>query len=117
MDQAIFKKKQEIQLGANQSIIFKFSADLKLEFVNDFFTEFTGYEIHDVVGTSVEEMKHPEMPELISNILYKCVAKTPQKMVNIIGLPLILNIMSIKKGIYNLLFFIEILPQEQHCLL
>jgi PAS domain S-box-containing protein len=73
MSKTDFNKNREIQLGVNQSIVFKFSADLKLEYVNDFFTEFTGYEIHDVVGTSVEEMKHPEIPELISNILYKCV--------------------------------------------
>jgi PAS domain S-box-containing protein len=61
---------RELAIDPDKSIVFKFSSDLKLEFVNDYFTEFTGYEIHDVVGTTVEEMGRPDMPKLISEMIH-----------------------------------------------
>ena len=71
-----------MQLKPNQQIIFKFSNEFQLEYVNDFFTEFTGYEIHDVIGNNVEAMNHPDIPKLISNMISKSVKN--KKNINLI---------------------------------
>jgi len=73
---------REVRLEPNQSLIFKFSNEYKLEYVNDFFTDFTGYEIHDVIGEGVEGMKHSDIPKLISSMLYESVEN--KKNINII---------------------------------
>lgn len=72
-DLSLIPSEREVQLEPNQQLIFKFSKDFQLEFVNNFFTEFTGYEIHDVIGNRVEAMNHPDIPKLVSNMIIKSV--------------------------------------------
>lgn len=73
---------REIRLNPDQSILFKFSKEYKLEYVNDFFTEFTGYEIHDVIGNGVETLNHSDIPEVVTNMVNESVKN--KKNINII---------------------------------
>lgn len=61
--------KREIKLEFGREIIFRLSSDFKLDYINEYFTEFSGYEIHDVIGNSIESTKHRDIPEVISKLI------------------------------------------------
>ena len=66
---------REVMLDPHNYLLFKFSSDLKLDYVNTYFTEFTGYEIEDVVGMSVEILNTDSTPRVISNMITQSVNK------------------------------------------
>ena len=72
---------REIRLEP-KNLVFKFSKDLKLEYVNGFFAEFTGYEIEDVIGLSAEDLNYKELPKTIINIIDRHIAD--KKNINLI---------------------------------
>lgn len=60
---------REVRLEPGQDIISKYSADLLLEYINEYFEEFSGFKIHDELGNSFDSVKHYDMPQTILNII------------------------------------------------
>lgn len=60
---------REIRLDPQQMMFCKFDTEGTLEYVNEYFSEFTGYEAHEIVGLKVEKLKHPELPLTVFNYL------------------------------------------------
>lgn len=73
---------REVKLQPGREIVFRLSADLKLDYINEYFTEFSGYEIHDVLGSSVESTKHPDIPKVITKLIAEHIAD--KKNINLI---------------------------------
>ena len=73
---------QEIFLEPGKDIVCRFSTDLHIDYINEFFTEFSGYEIHEVIGMSVDAMKHPSIPQTVNNIIERSVQQ--HKNINLI---------------------------------
>lgn len=60
---------REIKLDPQKVMFCKFTSDGVLEYVNDYFTEVTGYEVHEIVGSSIDKLRHPELPQTVFNYI------------------------------------------------
>lgn len=65
----------EVRIDETQHILFKFGSNQKLDYINTYFTEFTGYEIHDVVGKNIAILYNDLIPVTISNMITRAVEK------------------------------------------
>lgn len=66
---------REIKLDPQRVMFCKFTAEGVLEYVNDYFTEVTGYEVYEIVGTKIENLKHPDLPMTIFNYIMEHLSK------------------------------------------
>ena len=64
---------KEVFLEPNNNIVCRFSTDFHIDYINEFFSHFTGYEIHDVIGLDVDAMKHPSIPQTVNNLIENAV--------------------------------------------
>jgi PAS domain S-box-containing protein len=60
---------REIMLDPNRVMVCKFTPEGTIDYVNDYFIEVTGYEVHEVIGNSMDSMLHPDMPKTIFNFV------------------------------------------------
>ena len=60
---------REIKLDSERMMICKFTPDGLIEYVNDYYVEVTGYEVHEIVGNSIETFKHPDFPLTVYNYM------------------------------------------------
>lgn len=53
---------REINLDPGKTMVCRYSPDGTIEYINDYFVEISGYEIHEIVGSNIESFKHVELP-------------------------------------------------------
>ena len=58
---------REIRLDPNRAMLCKFNTNGLIEYVNDYYVEISGFEVHEVVGNGIETLKHSELPLTIFN--------------------------------------------------
>ncbi len=58
---------REIRLDPNRAMLCKFNTNGQIEYVNDYYVEISGFEVHEVVGNGIETLKHSELPLTIFN--------------------------------------------------
>jgi PAS domain S-box-containing protein len=61
---------REIKLDPDKSLIYKITPDGIIDYVNDYFSEITGYEVHEVVGNNYKQYLHKEIPQTIINLAF-----------------------------------------------
>jgi len=60
---------REIKLDPDKVMVCKLTPEGQIDFVNDYFVEVTGYEVHEIVGNSIESFKHADLPMAIFNLV------------------------------------------------
>ena len=60
---------QDTTLDPNKSMFYKFSAKGVIEYVNEYFIEFTGFQAFEMLGKNISEITHPEIPKSIYNLI------------------------------------------------
>ena len=60
---------REIKLDPDKAMICKLTPEGQIDFVNDYFVEVTGYDVHEIVGKTVESFKHADLPMTIFNVV------------------------------------------------
>ncbi len=66
---------REIQLTPNKSMVYKLTPDGVIDYVNDYFVEISGYEVHEVVGNTLESLKNSDLPTIIYNLILEHIEK------------------------------------------
>jgi PAS domain S-box-containing protein len=56
---------REINLDPDRTMVCRYSPDGTIEYINDYFVDVSGYEIHEIVGSNIESFKHVELPMTI----------------------------------------------------
>ena len=60
------------EITLNETLIkLKLDSKLNIVFANDYFTEISEYEIFEILGKNIDEIRHPETPKTISNLLWE----------------------------------------------
>jgi len=60
---------REIKLDFTKAMVCKLTPDGIIDYINDYFTEITGYEVHEVVGGSIDQFVHKDLPKTIFNLV------------------------------------------------
>jgi len=60
---------RELMLDPDKVMISKLTPEGQIDFVNDYFVEITGYEVHEIVGKTFEDSKHADVPMTIFNLM------------------------------------------------
>ena len=60
-----------IKLDPSQVIMSKMDSDGTIEYANDYFMEICGYEVFELMGKSVDVLRHPDMPEVIVKLIWE----------------------------------------------
>ena len=60
---------REISVNPSTSLTCKINADGIIEYVNHAFTEMSGYDEYEIIGESMDVLRHPDMPNVIFDIL------------------------------------------------
>lgn len=58
---------REIMLHPEKTMICKYTPNGLIEYVNDYFVEMSGFEAHELVGNSIDTLKHSELPLTVYN--------------------------------------------------
>lgn len=58
---------REIIIHPEKAMICKYTPDGIMEYVNEYFVEMSGFEAHELVGNSIDTLKHSELPLTIFN--------------------------------------------------
>jgi PAS domain S-box-containing protein len=58
---------REIMLHPDKPLVCKYNPEGVIDYVNSYFTEISGYEVHEVVGMTPEKFVHRDIPEVIKN--------------------------------------------------
>lgn len=66
---------REVKLDASRVMICKFTNERIIEYVNDYFAEIIGLEVHEIVGNNIDSFKHSEVPMTIYNHVMENVLK------------------------------------------
>lgn len=83
MDDINFKPvDREIKLDPDKAMVCKLDPEGKIDFVNDYFVEITGYEVYEIVGKNIEDLKKADLPMTIFNLVMEHL--TNQKNLHII---------------------------------
>jgi len=54
-------------LHPEKTMICKYTPNGLIEYVNDYFVEMSGFEAHELVGNSIDTLKHSELPLTVYN--------------------------------------------------
>lgn len=74
---------REINVNPAQTLTCKINADSIIEYVNHAFSELSGYEEFEIIGESMDILRHPDMPDVIYEILKERLdKKEPMRLVN-----------------------------------
>ncbi len=74
---------REINVSPSSILMCKINADGIIEYINHSFSEISGYEEFEIIGESMNTLRHPDMPQVIYNILKERLEKNePVKLIN-----------------------------------
>lgn len=74
---------REINVNPAQTLTCKINSDSIIEYVNHAFSELSGYEEFEIIGESMDILRHPDMPDVIYEILMERLdKKEPMRLVN-----------------------------------
>jgi len=61
------------EISINPSAVFnwKINPRLLIDYTNHFFCEVIGYEEYELIGESIEKLRHPDMPKVVLDVLYE----------------------------------------------
>ena len=61
------------EISINPSAVFnwKINPELLLDYANHYFCEVSGYEEYELIGESIEKLRHPDMPKVVLDVLYE----------------------------------------------
>lgn len=60
---------REVQINPDKVMICKFTPEGIIEYVNDYFIEVSGYEVHEIVGGGIDIFRHNDLPSTIFNYI------------------------------------------------
>ncbi len=60
---------REVKLDMDKVMMCKYHPDGTIDYINDFFSEISGYEVHEVVGNNIQDYLHKDTPKTILNLL------------------------------------------------
>lgn len=60
---------REISVNPSTNLLCKINAEAIIEYVNHAFSEISGYEEFEIIGESMDVLRHPDMPDVIYEIL------------------------------------------------
>jgi len=60
---------REISVNPSTNLLCKINAEGIIEYVNHAFSEISGYDEFEIIGESMDVLRHPDMPDLIYEIL------------------------------------------------
>ena len=60
-----------IKLDPSQVIMSKMDSGGIIEYANDYFMEICGYEVYELMGKSIDVLRHPDMPEVIVKLIWE----------------------------------------------
>ena len=66
---------KEITVKADASIMVKTDNKGIIEYANEYFIELSGYEIGEIIGKDISLVKHPEMPDIIFDLIWESLLK------------------------------------------
>ncbi len=65
---------REINLMAGKAMVYKLTPEGIIDYVNDYFVEISGYEVHEIVGKNLETLKNKDLPTIIYNLILEHIA-------------------------------------------
>lgn len=60
---------REINVNPSSNLLCKINAEGIIEYVNHAFSELSGYEEFEIIGESMDILRHPDMPDVIYEVL------------------------------------------------
>lgn len=60
---------REINISSSAVLMCKINADGIIEYVNPSFSEASGYEEYEIIGESMDILRHPDVPQVIYDVL------------------------------------------------
>lgn len=66
---------KEISINPTASFNWKISPDMLIDYANHHFCEVSGFEEFELIGETIEKIRHPEMPKVILEVLYERLEK------------------------------------------
>ncbi len=60
---------REINVNPSANLMCKINSDGIIEYVNHAFSELSGYEEFEIIGESMDVLRHPDMPDVIYEVL------------------------------------------------
>jgi PAS domain S-box-containing protein len=60
---------REINVNPSSILMCKINADGIIEYVNHSFSEISGYEEYEIIGESMDVLRHPDVPQVIYDVL------------------------------------------------
>jgi len=66
---------REISINPSSILMCKINSDGIIEYVNHSFSEVSGYEEFEIIGESMDILRHPDVPEIIYEILRERLSK------------------------------------------
>ncbi len=73
------------EISINPSAVFnwKISPDMLIDYANHHFCEVSGFEEYELIGETIEKLRHPDMPKIILEVLYERLEKKePMRLLN-----------------------------------
>jgi len=66
---------REVNINSSAVLMCKINADGIIEYVNPSFSEASGYEEFEIIGETIDILKHPDVPQVIYDVLKERMAK------------------------------------------
>ncbi len=60
---------REIKVSSSAVLMCKINKDSVIEYINHSFSEVSGYEEFEIIGESMDKLRHPDMPKVIYELL------------------------------------------------
>ncbi len=60
---------REIKVSSSAVLMCKINKDSVIEYINHSFSEVSGYEEFEIIGESMDKLRHPDMPKVINELL------------------------------------------------
>lgn len=74
---------KEISINPSATFNWKISPDMLIDYANHHFCEISGFEEYELIGESIEKLRHPDMPKVILDVLYERLEKKePMRLIN-----------------------------------
>lgn len=74
---------KEISINPSATFNWKISPNMLIDYANHHFCEISGFEEYELIGESIEKLRHPDMPKVILEVLYERLEKKePMRLIN-----------------------------------
>lgn len=60
---------REIQLSPEKAMVYKLTPEGIIDYINNYFVEISGYDVHEVVGNTLDSLRNNELPTIIYDLI------------------------------------------------